>query len=81
METGFTVKEKRQWMLKKHIKDHALEYIFEILGTMIYTFILLKVCKAEYVLWGVVLSFAWSLGRVISQIRYYKKEYIDMDIK
>ncbi len=28
-----------------------------------------------------LLSFAWALGRVMQQIYYYKKEYVNIDVK
>ncbi len=81
MESQFTVQEKRRWLLKKHIKDHAFEYILDIILTMLFAYLLLKWCKAEDIMLGMVLSFAWGFGRVLQQILYYKKEHINVDIK
>ncbi len=81
MESIFTVSEKRKWMLKKHLKDHAFEYVLDIVLSILYSFILLKLCKAENMVLGVAVAFVWSLGRVVWQIYCYKKEYVDIDIK
>lgn len=78
---NFTVKERRGFMLKKHLKDHAFEYALDIIMPIIFTLILLYICKAEEILYGIVFSIAYSLGKVIYNIYHYKKEYIDVDIK
>ncbi len=81
MDSQFTVTEKRKWLLKKHMKDHAFEYILDIVITMAFAFLLLKLCKAEDILLGMLLSFAWASGRIVQQIHYYKKEYVNMNVK
>ena len=81
MESKFTVEEKRKWLLKKHIKDHAFEYVLDIVLTMLYTYILLKWCKAEDVILGMIIAFAWGLCCVIRKIQCYKKEYVNIHVK
>ncbi len=81
MESQFTVEEKRKWLLKKHLKDHCFAYILDVVLTMVFAFLLLSLCKAESIMLGMVISFVWAMGRVIWQIYYYKKEYVDINVK
>ncbi len=81
MSEQFSVEEKRKWMLKKHIKDHAFEYLLDIVLTMVFAFVILTLCKAENVWLGLVIAFLWSVVSVIKQICSYKREYINLNIK
>ncbi len=80
MEDQFTTEEKRKWQLKKHLKENAFAYLLDILSSMLFAYLLLKLCRAEEIAFGLLLSFAWALGRVIQQIHHCKKDYIDRDI-
>ncbi len=68
-------------MLKKHIKDHLLEYTLDIIGPMLLTILVLHLCKAQDYIYGIILSLVYSLGKVLYNIHYYKKEHINIDIK
>lgn len=81
MNGNFSKEEKRKFMLKKHIKDHLFEYILDIIGPMLLTILVLHLCKAQDYIYGIILSFAYSLGKVLYNIHYYKKEHINIDIK
>ncbi|HBA37947.1 MAG TPA: hypothetical protein DCY94_04430 [Firmicutes bacterium] len=78
---NFTVEEKRKFMFKKHLKYHTFEYILDIIMPSILTLILLYICKAEKILYGIIVSLVYSIGKVLYSIYHYKKEYIDIDIK
>ncbi len=81
MSSNFGKEEKRRFMLKKHIKDHLFEYILDIIGPMLLTMLLLYLCKAQNYIYGIILSLAYSFGKVVYNIHYYKKEHINIDIK
>ncbi len=81
MANSFTLKEKQNWQLKKFIRDHLFEFALDIGITVLLTWLLLKICKAEYILPGLILSFFYALARVIYQIVRYKKDYINLQIK
>lgn len=78
---SFTKEEKRNYMFRKHIKNHLLEYILDFIGPIILTIVILYLCKAEEKIYGIVLAAAFSLGRLAYNLYHYKKEYIDVDIK
>lgn len=77
MKPAFTAAEKKKWRLQKHLKDHGFEYVLDMVLTMLFAYILLKLCRAEYILPGMALSFAWALGRAVQQVCQYKKDYVD----
>lgn len=81
MDSNFSVEEKRKYMLKKHIKSHLFEYILDFVGPILLTVLILYLCKAEEYIYGIILSFAYSLGKLIYNLYHYKKEYINVDIK
>lgn len=81
MKSSFTVEEKRKWLLKKHLKDHGFEYVVDILVPMLFAFILLKICKSEDIALGIIVSFVLGILKVMTQIRYYKKDYLNVDVK
>lgn len=78
---GFSVEEKRKYMLKKHIKNHLFEYILDFIGPILLTIFLLFICKAENFTYGIIFSALYSIGRTAYNIYHYKKEHIDIDIK
>ncbi len=81
MENHFSKEEKRKYRFNKHIKDHLFEYILDIIGPLLLTMLLLYLCKAENYVYGIILSIAYSFGKILYNLHYYKKEHIDMDIK
>lgn len=81
MESKFTDEEKRKFIFKKHIKNHWFEYLFDIIGPLILTLILLKICKAESIAVGIIVSLVYSCGKTAYNLYHYKKEFIDINIK
>lgn len=81
MSSNFSKEEKRKYMLKKHMKDHLFEYILDIIVPILLTILVLYLCKAQDYIYGIIMSLAYSIGKVFYNIHYYKKEHIDIDIK
>lgn len=81
MRSDFSKEEKRKYMFKKHIKNHLFELILDFIGPIFLTAIILYLCKAEEYIYGIVLSIAYSAGKLIYNLYHYKKEYINLDIK
>lgn len=81
MSNKFTIEEKRQFMFKKHIKDHLFEYIADFIGQMLFTILIMYICKAEDFLPGIILSTAYYFTKLIYNLYHYKKEYINVNIK
>ena len=77
----FSMEEKRKFMFKKHIKNHLFEYILDFIVPLLFTILLLYLCKAEKMIYGIILSLAYSCGKLVYNLYHYKKEYIDVDIK
>lgn len=81
MKSHFSNEEKRKYLFKKHIKDHLFEYVLDFIGPILLTAFILYLCKAENYIYGIILSFAYSFGSLIYNLYYYRKEYLDIDIK
>lgn len=81
MKSNFTIQERRKDLFKRHIKNHILEYILDFIGPILLTIIILYLCKAEEFLYGILLSLAYSFGKLAYNLYHYKKEYIDVDIQ
>ncbi len=81
MENGFTPEEKRRFRLVRHLKNHLFEYLLDLIGPMVFAAVLLYLCEAEQIVYGLLLALAWGVGRVVYHLYHYKKEYIDIDVK
>lgn len=81
MSSSFSKEEKKKFLFQKHLKDHLLEYIFDFVGPILLTALMLYLCKAEKFWIGIFFSVAYSSGKTIYNIYHYKKEYIDIDVK
>lgn len=81
MNNSFSKEEKRKFRIKKHIKDHLFEYLLDIIGPLLLTMLLLYLCKAENYVYGIILSIAYSIGKIVYNLYYYRKEHINIDIK
>lgn len=81
MDSKFTDEEKRKFLFKKHIQNHWFEYLLDIIGPLILTVILLYICKAENILYGIIVSIVYSVIKIAYNLYHYKKEYIDRSIK
>ncbi len=68
MGNSFTVEEKRNFMFKKHLKDHLFEYVLDFVEPIVFTVILLYICKAENYLYGIVVAVAYSILRLVYSI-------------
>lgn len=78
MESNFSKKEKRNYMFKKHIKNHIFEYILDFIGPILLTIFMLYICKAENYIYGIIVSIAYSFGSIGYNLYHYRKEYIDI---
>lgn len=81
MKINFTIEERRKDLFKRHIKNHLLEYILDFVGPILFTLLILYLCKAEKFLYGIIFSTVYSIGKLTYHLYHYKKEYIDVDTK
>ena len=81
MESNFNVEEKRKYMFKKHIRNHLLEYILDFTSPILLAVLILYLGKAQGYTYGIACSIVYSLGRLIYNLKRYKKEHIDIDIQ
>ena len=81
MEKNFSVEERRKDLFKRHIQNHLFEYILDFVGPILLTILILYLCKAEEFIYGIILSIAYSAGKLAYNLCHYKKEYVNVDIK
>ena len=77
--SGFTAKEKRQFHMKKYIKEHLFNFCIGMLGNILLVLIVLYLCGGTRYLLGVLLAVVYSLGKGAYSLRDYKKDYLDVD--
>lgn len=77
--SSFTTAEKRQFHLKKYIKEHLFNFCIGMLGNILLVLIVLYLCGGTNYVLGVLLAVAWSIGKGAISLRDYKKDYLDAD--
>ena len=75
---AFSEEEKKKYLMKKHIKNHLFEYVLDIIAPILCTIVILYFCEERNYLYGIIISFFYSLGRTIYRLRCYKKDFIDI---
>ena len=78
--SGFTAKEKRQFHMKKYIKEHLFNFCIGMLGNILLVLIVLYLCDGKKYVLGIILAAAYSLGKGAYSLRDYKKDYLDVDL-
>lgn len=77
----FSREEKRADRMKRHIKSHWLEYVLDVIGPLVCTMVLLRICHAENYEMGAACSLAYSVGKIVYSLHWYQKEVVDTDIR
>lgn len=70
--------EMEEWGMtswKEYIREHLFEIYADFIGPILLTALLLYLCKAEEFMYGILLSIAYSLGKLIYRLSHYNKEY------
>lgn len=81
MESKFSIEEKKKYMLKKHIKNHLLEYFIDFITPILLVLLALSLGNAKNYFYGIVCSVIYSVINLLYHIRNYKKDYIDNETK
>ena len=80
-ENTFTVDEKKKIMMKRHIKNHLLDYVLQCAVNIVFTVLLIYLCDGTKYILGIILALAYSLGGIAFSIKTYKKDWVDINIK
>lgn len=78
---SFTAEEKKQFRFRKYIKEKAGEYVIKLAVNVLLTEAVVCLCGGSNFLRGAMLAAAYTIGGVLYDIRCYKKEWLDVDIK
>ncbi len=80
MESKFTPEERREFKLRKHIKDHLFEYILEIVVIVLVTLLVLYLLNREdKFIFGIAASLVYGIIKTIYKIHWYKKDYLNRE--
>ena len=71
-KSAFTDKEKQEYLIKKHLKEKAFEYIADMVITILVITVVLVLCKAENLVYGIILAAVYSLGKTAFSLNDYK---------
>lgn len=75
----FTNQERKEYLLKKYIKEHIFDFILTAIFNIIFVLIIVYTTQGKDYITGIVLALFYSLGKIIYDIQIYKKEYLDVD--
>ena len=78
---AFTVKERKRFRLRKHIKEKAFEYLLKLAGSILLTEAVVYLCGGRDFLRAALLAAGYTVGGVLYDIHHYKKEWLDVDIQ
>ena len=78
---NLVLKKRDNLCLRNIFKDHLFEYIADFIGQMLFTILIMYICKAEDFLRGIIVSTAYYFTKLIYNLYHYKKEYINVNIK
>ena len=78
--SGFTTEEKRQFHLKKYIKDHLFNFCVRMVGNILLTLAVVYLCGGTNYVRGAILAAAYTIGGGLYSLRDYKKDYLDADL-
>lgn len=81
MANKFNEKEKKKFMYKKYLKEHAFEFILDMFLSIVFVVLILFLCEGKRYDLGVILAIAYSLGKSLGKMNNYKKDYLNVDIK
>ena len=79
--SAFTAKEKRDFRLKKYIKDMAFEFAVNAVKNVIFTELVVWVCGGSNYLMGLILALDYSVGWAAYGIVHFKRDWLDVDIR
>lgn len=80
-KNGFTSKEKKQFRMKKYLKEHAFEFVVHFVINIIFVGVIVYLCGGTRYDIAFALAIVYSAVRVLYDVHIYKKEWLDVDIK
>lgn len=81
MDSAFTKKEKRRFLLKKYLREHIFDYVLKLVVNAGFVSAIIYLCNGTEYLLGLALSVAYSLVGIVNDIRFFKRYNLDLDLK
>lgn len=81
MSNAFSKEEKKKYFLNKYIKENIFNFVLDMVLNILFVSLILYFCNGTNYGLGIILAICYSFGKFINDLRIYKKDYIDVDIK
>ena len=79
--SDFTREEKRSFRRKKFIKDHAFEWVVDTVLTLLLILLVLWLSETKTYTVGIISTIIYNLAKVLYQIKWFEKDYLDREEK
>lgn len=76
----FTEKEKKSFLLKKHIKNHMFEYIVETIINVAFADLIVYISGGSEYLLVSLLAVVYSIFKILYNLKSFKKDFIDIKV-
>lgn len=79
--SNFTNKEKKSFLLKKFIKEHIFDFVMDMIINIAFVLLVVYFCEGTNYIYGIIMAVVYSIGKSVNNIKVYKKDYLDIDVK
>lgn len=79
--SSFTEKEKADFLLKKHIKNHMFEFVLEVIVNVAFADLIVYISNRNEYLFVSLLACIYSFAKILYNLRVFKKDYININLK
>lgn len=78
--TGFTAEEKRQFRMRKYVKEHIFDFVLGLVCSCL--LVVLTVYLSGGTRYGrcILLAVAYTVVKAAYRLSWYRKDYLNVDI-
>lgn len=78
---SFTAEEKQAFRFKKYVREHTADFFIHLAFHTALTEIVVYLCGGTEFLYAFLLAAAYTVGKWLYELHYFKKEWLEADIK
>ncbi len=78
---AFTPEEKKKFRMKKYMKEKAFEFALAFIRNIILTELVVWCVGSDKFLTGFIMALGFSVGWLICELIWYRKDRLNIDIK
>lgn len=79
--SGFTTEEKREFRFKKYAREHVPDFFVSLAWHTVLTELTVYLCGGTAFLYAFLLALAYTAGKWLYDLHYFKKEWLEMDVR